>query len=226
MPDRSDEDIDELLVYDSKRDDYVQMGQVPITEKDKQVLQVLNDERFQDEDGYVVISEVKDATDIKRRNIRTRFDKFGERYEEILNVTKVDPSETHLNTPPTKARLTDTGQELINRGLIGSLEDNIPEKITLKKEDYENLKSRIDSLEEEVETANAKLSDQRSQMSKINSSMDDIKQDIEHLYDWKGTMKEFVLGVKLTLQESGLPIREKIKEAKNKLKKEELKNDD
>jgi len=214
------ESVDELLVYDNKQEEYVTLENIPINEKDRKVLSVLSDSDLVDEDGFVLITDLKKYTDMSRKDVDYRFRKFGEeRYENILDLERVSPPGKTYNA--RKARLTEKGKKLIRRGLIGEKKD-FHKEVVLTKGEYEELQADIESLEREVDVLSETVEEQQSSISSLNSWVGDLSDDIQDLFNWQKSLRSFILGVRKAFASSGISLDTNIKEAKKELKQKDM----
>lgn len=214
------ESVDELLVYDNKKEEYVTLENIPVNEKDRKVLSVLSDSELVDEDGFVLITDMKEYTGLSRKDVDYRFKKFGEdRYENVLDIERVSPAGATYTA--RKARLTEKGKKLIRRGLIGEKKD-FHKEVVLTREEYEDLQADIESLQREVDALSATVEEQQSSLSELDSWVEDLSEDIQELFNWQKSLRSFILGVRKAFASSGVSLDSKIKEAQKDLKQKEM----
>lgn len=219
MPTPPDAEADELLVYDSKEEEYKTIHTIPINDKDKVLLKYLFEK---DEEEFVSISELKDKTGIKRRNLDTRFKKFGRRYG-LFEITKKDADEVPFASPPRMARLTEKGRNAIKVGLIGDPDDEeITPVIDLTKEDIEDIEEKFKNLEKRVNSLQNEVEEQQSTIISLEEKLQSAEEEIQSFSKWKKSVKTFVLATRYTFENSDIKFRKYFKKAKKEMKKKEL----
>lgn len=216
-----DTDVDELLIFDSDAEEYKTIHQIQINEKDKAFLQALVDQ-----DDFVTISDLKSITGISRQNLGYRFEKFGERYADIIDVEHQDAEESPYHSPPRMACITDKGKEAIKSGLIGNPEeDHITPTIELTKDDIEDIEGKFDQMQTQINSLQSELEKQQSSMQDLQHKLQDISERLSKLNSWKEDVKVFVLAVRYTFKNSDINFVKYLKKAKRERKEEELKGD-
>lgn len=142
------------MTEDSSEEDYPDLSDIPVNEKDKEFLTAIYDI-----DGPAKTREIRNRTGLDSGATKYRFTKFDE--NGIIEKKKEESDNPKYHNRQNVAVLTERGKEFINKGFTGSeiFDEERTRKVELTLEEYEELVEDIDQLENKITLLQKEISE-------------------------------------------------------------------
>jgi hypothetical protein len=144
-------------------DEYPDLNDIPVNEKDKKFLQAIFDL-----DGEARTRDIRERTGLNSGDTKYRFDKFSS--NGIIEIEYEDKDNAKYVNPQKIGKLTDRGEQFIRQGFAGGeiFDEDRKKKVELTLEDYEDLVENVEEVENKLKLLRTRLDEMSGESQSIN----------------------------------------------------------